>query len=95
MKTNPTNQIEGIWVKLTPEVYPIAYQNKVDELVEQGAVASREEAEKLVKSTPIYLELYYEKHHGLFAVESEALETTPEVICSPYTQEAFEDTEEI
>lgn len=93
MKTNPTNQIECIWVKLTPEVYPVAFQNKVDELMEQGAFETREEAEKWVKSTPICLEIYYEKHHGLFAVESEALEASAEAICSPYTKEEFEDTD--
>ena len=74
---------EVIEVLLTPTKFPIAYKNKVDELMEQGAFDTREEAEKWVQTTPICLEIIYEKHSGLFAVESEGLESGG--LVSPYT----------
>lgn len=95
MKLNPSNQIESIEVTLTPEAYPIAFKNKVDELMEQMAFDAREEAEKWVRETPIVLELYYHKHSGLFAVESEALESSASSICSPYNPtDFFEDDDQ-
>lgn len=80
----PPGQEEVIEVLLTPFRFPIAYKNKVDELMEQGAFDSREEAERWVQTTPICLELIYEKHSGLFAVESEAIEAN--ACTSPYSQ---------
>lgn len=74
---------EHIEVLLTPFRFPIAYKNKVDELMEQGAFDSREEAERWVQSSHIKLELIYEKHSGLFAVESEAIEAN--ACTSPYS----------
>lgn len=74
---------EVIEVRLTPYNYPIAFKNKVDELLEQGAFNTKEDAEKWVMETTFVLELIYEKHQGLFAVESEALENT--TCYSPYT----------
>jgi hypothetical protein len=56
----------------------------VDELMEEGAFNTREEAERWVETTPIVLEVMYEKHNGLFAVESDAIEAG---IYSPYSQE--------
>ena len=95
MKLNPSSQIESIKVTLTPETFPIAFKNKVDELMEQGAFESREEAQKWVRETPIELELYYDKHSGLFAVESDALEGSASSICSPYNPtDFFEDDDE-
>jgi hypothetical protein len=74
---------ECIEVLLTPTKYPIAYKNKVDELMEQKAFDSREEAEHWVQTTPICMEFIYEKHSGLFAVESEAIEEN--ACTSPYS----------
>lgn len=79
---------ETISVLLTPERFPIAYQNKLDELMEQGAFDTKEEAEKWIKTTPIELEIFYEKHNGLFAIESEAVECG--FCTSPYTQKDIE-----
>jgi hypothetical protein len=79
----PGNE-EVIEVLLTPNKYPIAYKNKVDELMEQGAFDNREEAERWVQTTPICLEIIYEKHSGLFAVESEAIESNS--CYSPYSK---------
>ena len=74
---------EYIEVLLTPTRYPIAYKNKIDELMEQKAFDSREEAEHWVQTTPICLEFIYEKHSGLFAVESEAIDS--HCCTSPYS----------
>lgn len=79
---------ETISVLLTPERFPIAYQNKLDELMEQGAFDTKEEAEKWIKTSPIELEIFYEKHSGLFAIESEAVESG--CCTSPYTQKDIE-----
>lgn len=84
MKAYPINQTEIIEVILNRHKNPISFKNKVDELMEQGAFDTREEAEKWVEETPIALELMYEKHCGLFAVESDAIGAD---ICSPYSQE--------
>lgn len=89
MKIHEPENAETISVLLTPEKFPLAYKEKVDELMEQGAFNTRKEAEQRVQTTPIVIELYYEKHSGLFAVESEALESPG--IKSPYSGEELED----
>ena len=86
---NKPHLAETIEVALTPEKYPIVFERKVRELMEQGAFNTKEEAEKSVISTPFVLELYYEIGSGLFAVESEALDSSPESICSPYSKAPF------
>ena len=91
MKLNPTDRIETVDILLTEEEYPIAFRNKLEELMEQKAFGSEDEARKWLSSTPITLELYYEKDSGLFAVESDALEGCPEAIHSPYSGERFEE----
>lgn len=75
---------EIISVVLDPNKYPTAFKNKVDELMEQGVYERREDAEHFVGTVPIVLELVYEKHSGLFAVESEAIDANACV--SPYSQ---------
>lgn len=77
---------EFIDIKLNPEKHPIAYKNKVDELIEYGM--SKEEAEDYVNNTVFRLELIYEKCQGLFAVESEAIESGE--IMSPFTSKIIE-----
>lgn len=74
-------------VKLTKDKFPIAFKNKVEELVEECGV-SEEEAEKMVSEMEIELEVYYEKGYGLFAIESEAVESG--TIYSPYSGELCE-----
>jgi hypothetical protein len=89
MKANKVGQEETIEVLLTRRTFPIAFQNKLNELMEQGAFDNEEDATKWIESTPIVLEIMYEKDCGLFAVESEAIESGG--IVSPYSGEEIED----
>ena len=90
IKVNNENCYESIEVILREDIYPIAHKNKVDELMESGAFNDREIARCWVNTTPIELELYYEKHSGLFAVEADAIENSSESLCSPYTKAEFD-----
>lgn len=86
VKLNGAETYESIQILLTEEKYPIAFKNKVDELMEQGAFSDRKDAENWVRTTPIECELYYEKHSGLFAVECGAVESG--CVYSPYSGDA-------
>lgn len=88
MKANKVGQEETIGVLLTRRTFPIAFQNKLDELMSQGAFDNEEDATKWIESTPIVLEIMYEKDNGLFAVESEAIEC--DTLISPYSGEIIE-----
>lgn len=89
MKINPTDKIETVRITLNEKDYPVAFNNKLAELMEQKAFSDEAEARRWISSTPIVLEIYYEKDAGLFAVEGEALESCPETLCSPYSKEPF------
>lgn len=65
--------------------YPRIFNAKCEELIEEGRASDMESAKKLAGNMIIELELYYEKGAGLFAVESEAVESAK--IYSPYTCE--------
>lgn len=82
MRLNSADSYEPITIILTKENTPIAYNNKIEELVEFGAYSSKEEAEEKNKSITIECEIYYEKSYGLFAVEADAVESG--TIYSPY-----------
>lgn len=71
------------------EKFPIAYQNKVDELVEEGAACDEQAAAAMMENMEVELELYYEQGRGFFAVETEAVECSP--VYSPYTKAELED----
>lgn len=88
MKANKVGQEETIGVLLTRRTFPIAFQNKLNELMEQGAFDNEEDATKWIESTPIVLEIMYEKDNGLFAVENEAIEC--DTLVSPYSGERIE-----
>jgi len=79
----PAGKEEIIAVHLGIVNYPRAYNAKVEELVEEDAFPTETEARSWVREMPITLELIYEKGHGLFAVESEAVDAGG--IVSPYT----------
>lgn len=88
MKANKVGQEETISVLLTRKTFPIAFQNKLKELMEQGAFDNEEDATKWIESTPIVLEIMYEKDSGLFAVESDTIESG--TLVSPYSGEEIE-----
>ena len=89
VKLNNADNYEHLCnVRLTKEEYPIAWNAKVEELMEECGL-ERDEAEKHVSEMDIELEIYYEKGCGLFAVESEAVECG--TIYSPYTAELCEE----
>lgn len=92
MTINPTGKEETIEVRLSADKHPAAYQNKVKELLQAGL--SRKQAERFLLKNPFVLELYYEIGSGLFAVESEALSTTPAAIVSPYSGTPFTDPDD-
>ncbi len=74
---------EIVEVFLSEAAYPAAYKAKMEELMEQHAFKSEDEARAWLRQNPIQLELIYEKHSGLFAVESEALASN--TLKSPYS----------
>jgi hypothetical protein len=94
IKANSAEDYESTIIRLSRDRYPIAYQAKLEELVEQNCYGSIEEAESDNPYFDIEVEMYYDKHHGLFAVESGAIESNAESICSPYTGEYMEDSDE-
>lgn len=71
---------DTIEVVLTEKETPILFRKKLEELMEQKAFNSEDEAKKWIESTPIVLCLVYHKHSGMFAVEDEAVDIT----VSPY-----------
>ena len=87
IQANSADNYESINVVLTKDRYPIAYRAKMEELVEQRCYETIEDAEKDNPRIEIDLELYYDKHSGLFGVEAEAIEASAEAICSPYSGE--------
>lgn len=84
IRANDADNYESIMITLTREKYPIAFKAKLEELIEEGAFENENEAIDWIESTPIELEIYYEKGSGLFAVESEAVECNGTY--SPYTK---------
>ena len=93
IKMNNADNYESINITLSRENTPIAYQNKLDELMDCKAFDTQAEAEKWLSETPIELELYYENGYGLFGVEAEAVENTE--IKSPYSGAPILDENEI
>lgn len=92
LKLNNSDDYEHLCnVKLTKDKYPIAFAGKVQELVEDCGMAE-DEAEDMVEDMEIELEIYYHKGCGLFAVESEAVNSG--TIYSPYTAELLEEADE-
>ena len=87
IKANSEENYESVLVKLSATSNPIAYRAKLEELVEQKCFHTIEEAAEHYPSIVIDLELYYDKHSGLFGVEAEAIEMSAESIRSPYTGE--------
>lgn len=74
---------EYIEVRLSPDKTPVAFNNKVKELIEECGL-SPEEAKREALNMTFVLEVIYEKNCGLFAVESDTLDCSR--VWSPYTQ---------
>lgn len=70
---NKAGSEEIVEIFLDEQKYPIAYKNKLDELMFCGM--SEKEARHEIMVNPIQLELYYSINQGLFGIESEALES--------------------
>lgn len=91
VQANSADNYESIMVNLTKKKFPIAFKAKVEELMESGAFNDSREAEEWVENNAIELEIYYDKHSGLFGVEAEAIDCGATAICSPYTAEPMLD----
>ena len=91
VKLHNSEQCEPITIRIDKNVAPIAYNNKIEELVEQGAYPTKEDAEKDNPYFVMDCELYYEKEYGLFAVESGAVESG--TVYSPYNGEICDNAE--
>lgn len=74
---------DGLAFFLSEEYHPIAYKNKLEELVESGMNVA--DAKKYIETTPIDLEIYYEKGKGLFAIDCETIENGKDIY-SPYSK---------
>ena len=85
IKINDPDHIEVIEVRLSREKTPITFKNKLEELMEEKAFDNEKEAIEWIEKTPFVMEMYYEKGHGLFLVESDTLDGVG--IASPYTKE--------
>ncbi len=90
VKLNSAEDCERLIIIVDKEQYPIAYRNKIEELVEQKCYDTIEDAEKDNPTFEMDCEIYYDKHSGLFAVECGAVESC--CIYSPYSGELCDDT---
>ena len=96
VRANSDENYESTIIHLSASNYPIAYRAKLEELVEQNCYDSIEHAAECCPTISIELELYYDKHSGLFGGESEAIADCAAIIRSPYTGEfmlPFDDEE--
>ena len=91
MKLNKANQVEAIDITITKEKYPIVFENKVEELMEDCGM-TREEAEAEVEGMVIECEIYYHKSCGLWATEQGHVESG--VVYDPYDGEVCEEPDE-
>lgn len=93
VKLNSADTYEPIVVRIDKNVAPIAYDNKIAELVEQGCYSTKEQAEDENPYFELECEIYYEKGYGVFVVEEGAVESC--TIYSPYTGELCEEYHEL
>lgn len=91
-KLNHQDDYDSIEVKLSK--FPYVFKTKCEEYVEQGLATDMDDAAKQLKDCTIELELFYDKHYGLFGVESEAVESISDEMVSPYTKEIAENANE-
>lgn len=93
VRLNSSDTFEPISVRIDKNVAPIAYNNKIEELVEEGCYPTKEEAEDAHPYFELECEIYYEKGYGVFVVEEGAVESG--TIYSPYTGNICEEYHEL
>lgn len=92
MKKNKAENYESILVYLDENRTPLAFNEKLKELMEEGAFDNEEDARSYILTNPIELELYYHKGYGLYGVESDAVEYAD--IYNPYDGTKMEEWDE-
>jgi hypothetical protein len=88
MKLNNSDNYESIFVQLSKEKTPIAWEQKVISNMNSGL--SREEAEKEADKK-MEVEMYYDADAGLFLIEAEAVESG--TIYNPYSGELMDEAD--
>lgn len=81
---------EVVNVITTPDTHPGLFRRRVKCLMNSGLPQT--EAEKVVTSTPLQLELFYDIALGGFAIDAEAVGNTP--LYNPYTGKEIPDETE-
>lgn len=71
---------------ISEEKHPVAFALKMRDLIEAGH--RTEDARRIIQTTPVCMELYYERGRGLFMVECDAIEEGAK-IHSPYTKKEY------
>ncbi len=92
MKKNKAENYESILVYLDENRTPLAFNEKLKELMEEGAFDNENDARSYILTNPIELELYYHKGYGLYGVESDAVEYAD--IYNPYDGTKMEEWDE-
>ena len=92
MKKNKAENYEGILVYLDEKRTPLAFNEKLKELMEEGAFDNENDARSYILTNPIELELYYHKGYGLYGVESDAIECSD--LYDPYDGTKMEEWDE-
>ena len=91
MKKYNADNYDSIRVYLDENRTPLVFEEKVKELMEEGAFDNEDDARSFVRTTPIELELYYHKGYGLYGVECDAVELGD--IYDPYDGTKMEECE--
>lgn len=73
VKVAKSGNEEIVEIYLDENQHPTAFKTKLKELIESGM--TEKEAREFIRTTPFVMELYYAPFQGLFAIESEALES--------------------
>ena len=89
MKKYKSDNIDTIEIFINEKDHPQVYQTKLNELIDSGF--SEEQAKKFIFETPFVMEVYYSPYQGLFAVESDAVDSND--IFNPYSGELLEEDE--
>jgi hypothetical protein len=86
----PADAGETLDIYLSPTTYPVAFERKIRCLMNSGL--SKEEAEAVLLTSPIQVEIFYDIDRGLFAIESEPIGYIP--VFNPFTGEELKKEEE-